>query len=470
MNWLLPRLSVVEVSLRLLGAVAATDRVAPATTAAPAELQVSCLGNSHTFGAGAAKGEGYPEQLQRMLRSEGRSARVMNRGLLNVNSSFVAEAFPKWLGKDRPQIVFAMVGEPNIWNRYGYWNYLRRRRADAEPAPLELLLNRAETWNTTTGARHSSTFLRSRRDPEEAKYVLAYLWLGALDMGFLHRNELTPPQREEIIDALRILVAREPSQTLAWRVLAETAHDAGDAELFGRAVDGALDADREFNFPLWRLLRTVDPGGAAIAALEGRVTPDKLREIEAFFFPATRNPESVPAELRLEMLRYYPTHHQTLTSLTHTHGDALAAEIVEWIIRMLELNPFSPNNHYLVGFRSSLERRPELRRRLDDAAEARSRTLGDIDFRALISLGKLDEDWLVSDLEQIVAAARAAGATIVVQTYPPQRMGDDWSVNGLLGRWWARRRDRNGIRFLDVGAKLDAAGSSIREVASGTDR
>ncbi len=49
--------------------------------AGAAEVTIVALGASNTYGKGVSRGEAYPAHLQRMLRSKGIQARVINAGI-----------------------------------------------------------------------------------------------------------------------------------------------------------------------------------------------------------------------------------------------------------------------------------------------------------------------------------------------------------------------------------------------------
>ncbi len=471
----------LEVALRAITIFIPTDNSGPSGTSADSSLRVMCLGNSHTYGAGAPKGESYPGQLQRLLeKTKGDNVRVINHGLLNVNSSFIAEALPGWLEEERPNIVFAMVGEPNVWNRYGYWNYLQRTKAKFEPGFLEkldslrwlrtfrlveLLWNRSESWNTTDSKRYSSTFRGARKDTEEGKFFIGHLWLGALEMGYLDVNNLSPERRMEVDEVLKVLVAREPKNFLAWRLLAENAlHLNRDEQAVSYAVGRCLAADSGFNYPLLKFINLamrVYPNimGEALKAhhanLLARISKEKLQEVEKYFDRGFRDFKKNTPERKLEMLRYYPTHQLTLTSLIRMQIDTHQDDILDALIKKIELNPLSPNNVFLDSFLKNSDKLLSVRYRLKAFLENRSLGLGNIDLMELLSRSGLDEQWLISDLEDIIMRSHATGATVVIQTYPPLRHGGNREIDLILRRWWEGRKNKKDLYFQDVGRELE---------------
>lgn len=73
-------------------------------------LNILCIGDSHTFGAGARPGFSYPEQLQRMIDKENMKYKVYNLGVPGTNSSTVLLNIPKWIKMYKPKVVILMIG------------------------------------------------------------------------------------------------------------------------------------------------------------------------------------------------------------------------------------------------------------------------------------------------------------------------------------------------------------------------
>ncbi len=470
----------LEVALRVFALVMTSATSLPSRPRADQALRILCVGNSYTFGAGAPKGESYPDQLQRLLaKSLGDHVAVTNLGLMNVNSSFVSEQLPGWLQETKPKIVFAMVGEPNVWNRYGYWNFLQRTKASVGAGVLErldalrwlrtfrlveLLWNRPHRRNQTDAQAYSSTFKRARKDTEEGKFILGYLWIGVLELGHLDMTLLSTVQRREVEESLKVLVAREPKNIVAWRLLAENAfYLKRPASEMAHAIDRALAADEAFNFRVWRFLRFVQrsqPGlmsqrlKASYATVLARIPARELPQLEQYFKVGFLRPEALSLERRLEMLRYYPTHHMTLTFITRSKFGPHQESVFKAVARILELNPLSPNTHFLGPLRKDQGKLSALKERLEASLQNHPHGLGSSHLMDMISLSKLDADWLYADLEDIISNSRAAGATVVIQTYPPNRLGGTREVDLLLRAWWRARRDKRDLLFQDVGREL----------------
>jgi lysophospholipase L1-like esterase len=472
---------VIEAMLRLVGYVYSREDKPPVTARADA-LRILCIGNSFTYGSGAPKGMGYPEQLERLLNAVGPGRyQVLNRGIRNANSSIVAENVPGWMERDRPHVVFAMVGEPNKWNKYGYWEYRRRATAAAASALawleplrflrtfrlLELLLNRSESWNRTDDEVYSTTFRSVRKDSEADKLLLAYLWLGAIDGGYFRSHELPAPALAEATELLDYLVRREPANAVAGRLYAELLVARGlTGDEFLRVVDAAAALQNgAFSYPLWRIFRDLERRRPELfnarlrarkATLEAGFSARKLAAISTHFQSYTRSTLHLPrpVEVLFDMVNYHPSNPFILFQLSKNAAPADLPRVTAAAVRGLALNPLSPNIVYLNVLLQRTARIPALRAQIEAQLRRNSEKFGGIDFGEILEEDRVDEGWLVADLERIIAGARAVGARVVMQTYPPLRKGGDRPVDRVLRKWWADRTDKDGLEFLDVTARL----------------
>jgi lysophospholipase L1-like esterase len=75
------------------------------------ETNILCVGDSFTFGMGAAVGYSYPAQLQKMLDADGRrSFKVYNCGFSGWTSGKLASYLPGFLSRYRPNVVVLLIG------------------------------------------------------------------------------------------------------------------------------------------------------------------------------------------------------------------------------------------------------------------------------------------------------------------------------------------------------------------------
>lgn len=81
--------------------------------------RIICIGDSWTFGLGAAYGYSYPTQLQRILdeKSPGKY-KVYNGGIPGYTSKKILKILPKLLHKYEPNIVIILVGSNDIDHPY----------------------------------------------------------------------------------------------------------------------------------------------------------------------------------------------------------------------------------------------------------------------------------------------------------------------------------------------------------------
>lgn len=100
-------------------------------------FRVLCLGGSHTQGLGIEPKRAYCNQLQERLTATGISdPNTFNLGEGGMNSHQILERLPKLLKKYRPQLVVAMIGEPNEWNHKGLDEFLSLEEKAAPPSAL----------------------------------------------------------------------------------------------------------------------------------------------------------------------------------------------------------------------------------------------------------------------------------------------------------------------------------------------
>ena len=82
-----------------------------------ADSRILCLGDSYTFGEGAAKGYSYPEQLQALLDNNvSKKFKVFNGGVPGSNSSQLFNNLEANIKKYNPDIIIIMTGANNDSN------------------------------------------------------------------------------------------------------------------------------------------------------------------------------------------------------------------------------------------------------------------------------------------------------------------------------------------------------------------
>jgi len=107
--------AVAEGALRLASLFARTRDTAwrPGAT-----RRVLCVGDSHTYGAGVAAEDAYPQQLQALLDEQTPGAySVANFGLPGMSSTQVRNRLPGLIAELRPDVVVEWSGANDAWNR-----------------------------------------------------------------------------------------------------------------------------------------------------------------------------------------------------------------------------------------------------------------------------------------------------------------------------------------------------------------
>ncbi len=97
--------------------------------------RILCIGDSFTYGLGAAHDLDYPAQLARMLDSgyPGGKFRVMNRGRCSYNTAQILSDLKAALREGAaPDLVILLGGGSNYWNFYG-----RQERSGATSLPAK---------------------------------------------------------------------------------------------------------------------------------------------------------------------------------------------------------------------------------------------------------------------------------------------------------------------------------------------
>lgn len=86
---------------------------------------IVCLGDSFTYGFGAPRGKGYPEQLQKMMNTKPIREKVVviNKGIYAQNSASVLEEMPAIFETINPDVVLLLIGANNKWNFKGFYEY-----------------------------------------------------------------------------------------------------------------------------------------------------------------------------------------------------------------------------------------------------------------------------------------------------------------------------------------------------------
>lgn len=150
---LLALVVLAEIGLRLVGrSYLELVRTPPGDFASDSRLNILCLGDSFTFGIGAAGEASYPEQLARLLaaRYGDEACQVINWGLPAQNSSEALLALEAALDRElRPDFVLLSVGINNYWNWHLATHFLP---GDRTLAKLHAALGGSRLWRLLAAA------------------------------------------------------------------------------------------------------------------------------------------------------------------------------------------------------------------------------------------------------------------------------------------------------------------------------
>ncbi|MDD3859409.1 MAG: SGNH/GDSL hydrolase family protein [Bacteroidales bacterium] len=113
---------LVESSLRIFGYFHKRQHIVKNYSIAEnSENIVICLGDSFTEGFGSTNGNTYPEVLERLINSESLiEYKVANFGQSGKNTTQIKDEFYRYLENHTPELVVLMAGSANYWNYYGY--------------------------------------------------------------------------------------------------------------------------------------------------------------------------------------------------------------------------------------------------------------------------------------------------------------------------------------------------------------
>jgi len=116
-------LVLIEAALQLMSLAVHRRAVSAQTPTSDDEYRILCIGESMTFGTyWHEPDQSWPRQLETRLRQErlGRNIRVINAGVVGINSDGILEHLDEWLETYRPHVVISMIGINDIGNPLVY--------------------------------------------------------------------------------------------------------------------------------------------------------------------------------------------------------------------------------------------------------------------------------------------------------------------------------------------------------------
>lgn len=436
------------------------------------------VGNSHTVGTGAPPQKDYPSQLQVLLnKKKNNHYRVINKGRVNVNTSYIKEHIDEWLIEYKPDMVFLMIGEPNHWNKYKFSTYLEKIN-EKDKNSLTSVLDRFRFLKIV---QLSELIFNTDKDPgefsntfkdveiEKSKKLLGYLWLGHLQRNAVYKaSDLSALQAEEAIKALSYIYEKEHNY-VASRVMAELYLEIlKNPDKFLEFVQKSIDLNKNFNYELWNLLKSnALPVYPKIQSFvfeyhkksSNNSLPIPLKEIEEWYVDSwSANRKELKFNSMADEIAYIhkltfvnPSDFKLFESLARRNADPkILLEVAE---RVLVLNPLSTQTNILAVLKNKLSSHPEYHERFANLSKKIALLTENSKEEIFSNDDELEKKWIISDLEEIIKRIKSTGATVVVQTYPPFRKGNDRFADLVLKHWW-QENPREDIKFMDTGSLL----------------
>ena len=95
----------------------------------PNDYVILCIGDSFTAGCESPPDKSYPRQLEELLNAEVKreNFRVINKGMGAYNTAQILSELNRNIQTTNPDLVILLAGGSNLWNAWGYRQYLEKR-------------------------------------------------------------------------------------------------------------------------------------------------------------------------------------------------------------------------------------------------------------------------------------------------------------------------------------------------------
>lgn len=470
-------LVIFELTLILIGALE-NSKSSNTPSKDSDTFTILTLGNSYTAGAGAPKGKSYPDQLNKFLKErKTKKYNVINHGRGNVTSTYIVERLPYWLKDNPPNMVFVMTGEPNYWNKYGFNNFLETQNQEI---PLfsrivdffrwsktyrffELLSQKEE--QATLFKENSNRFYNFGFIQGSTDNVLAYKWLGQIYYYLTRFNELGT---SEGIEVKRILggLSREQGNSMAsWALAREALNDRNDLSDFYYYANKTVDQWPYFNYAVWKALEELNDKNKKkysyeynelLKKLLAKERPESLELIKKWnssFEPEKFVNQSEPEKLSKFIYNMFLTNPHDVTSVHKLYERSPDSKyLADLLLSLMEICPIHPLVDYIRMIQAVKEHHPELAGKIDERILALNNHLGNKEIFDSVNYDDVDR-WITSDLDKIVKIIQAAGAKIVIQTYPPPRASYPRREDEVIKKFMLKKKTKD-VVLMDVGLML----------------
>lgn len=415
-----------------------------------AEKTIVFLGNSHTMGAGAPPGMSYPDQLQRLCDQKFGTGKIeiINLGRGNFNTRNILDHLEDNLDRLRPDLVVMMIGEPNIWNLYGYGDFLSETEKPENWEKVYSFLDNFKTY------RFFSVLLRRPVDDLQVfktddPVINGWVWLGALQDG--NQYNLYTLTRSEAADAIRALTALTesgPDNRGAYAFLGQVAHHSlKDAALTLQYFRSALNRSREFDYLIyrdlflnletninWKVVSTELEEAKKAAAL---LYPGekKFRELDNYFQSGAFPPGADPEIFYREAIKAQPSFIKAYKDLAEYYFKTKRPkESAEMAIAGIRMNPLSAQTNLFKHLHQLKEgfHNQEVHVYIDRFFNEYTRRFPGEAERVIDLSNAILGKWVKHDLLKIVKELKKRRIEFVIQSYPPRRSGPVSNINRIV--------------------------------------
>ncbi len=117
---LLAGVAILEIGLQAVALVvpAYLTRAGGPAPYGDGRFRILCIGDSNTYGAGVARSDAYPAQLEQLLNGSSDEPRfaVVNLGVPGSNSAQVLHRLPDYIDLYEPDLMIVLIGVNDFWN------------------------------------------------------------------------------------------------------------------------------------------------------------------------------------------------------------------------------------------------------------------------------------------------------------------------------------------------------------------
>lgn len=419
-----------------------STRVAHESSKEKYDFTILSLGNSHTQGAGAAPGRGYPEQLQEQLtrRFPNLSVRVVNRGISNATSANVLRNLQAWLEETRPDLVTLRMGEPNQWNFSDFYLYLHKKQG-RQPSWSDVFLK----LRSVRLFQRLIYDLKSSPEKTQALNLEAMSWLDIMQNSGLEETytRLTETSKKEFHDSLEGYYDRHKNEHYIAFILSRVYLHRGDFEKTAIWLERVVQNVDFFHVLAYKLFNALKPH-----AMNNESLAPRMANLETLFNRHLPSPEDLDSMMRFSPTEYEKTikpgqklgrEELLLQSVRMEPGQAehVSTYVKIFLIEkhryedaMLNLQSFHFYNTGLHKcghcfrkiYRNARKYNPEVIPQLDAAVEKFNHAYKEkfgVESQTRFKSGFSHIDWAIDDISETISILESKGIHYVVLSYPP---------------------------------------------------